>query len=92
MESKKKNFKGGHHLRLEPFTMHEINASPLAKICFERTGCLRFCELLMEEGYRLQLTSLFSSNIKMGKVIIEGVEFNLSSNMISLATGDELHH
>ena len=37
----------------------------------------------MEGGYHIQLTSLFASNLNMGKVVISDVEFNLSADVIS---------
>ena len=73
-------------MRFEPSTLQEVNASPFAKGCFERTRCLRFCEKIMEEGYHLQLKSLFAIRFSMGKAIITCVEFNLSTNVIYLAT------
>ena len=40
----------------------------------------------MEEGYHIQLTSLFATKFSMGMVTISGVEINLSIDLISSAT------
>ena len=91
MESEKKIHKGGFHIIFEPYNLQEINASPFSKGWFDRTGCLRFFDKIMEEGCHLQFTSLFATSFSMGKAIIVGVEFNLSVDVISSATSIPSH-
>ena len=45
----------------------------------------------MEEGYHIQLTNLFATIFNMGKVPIASVDINLSSDLISSATGIPCH-
>ena len=71
--------------------MHEINASVLARRCFQRNQFLTFCERLMEGGYHLQLSSLFATSYNMVKVTLVGLEIILSYDLIASAIGIPSH-
>ena len=90
-ESEKKVQKGGHHSRFEPSKLREINASSFAKRCFRNVGCMKFCEKIQEVGCHVSLTSLFAHDFNIDKVVIEGIEFSVSTDIISSATGIPNH-
>lgn len=52
---------------------------------------MRFCGRIIEEGYHLQFTILFSTRFNMGKVTIVGMEISLSVDQISSSTCISCH-
>ena len=47
---------------------------------------MKFCEKIQEVGYDVPLTSLFAHNFNIDKVVIAGIEFSVSADIISSAT------
>jgi hypothetical protein len=86
MESEKKVHKGGYHSRFEPSKLREINASPFSKRCFRNDCCMKFCENIQEFGCHVPLTSLFAHNFNTDKAITAGIEFIVSTYIISSTT------
>jgi hypothetical protein len=88
---KKRYNKGGQVSRYEPTQVREIMASPFIKKSFEDVGCLGFCERIQEVGCHAKLTSLFATNFKKDKTTIVGIDFTISTDAISIATGIPNH-
>lgn len=66
-------------------------ASPYIKKSFQDVGCLGFYEKIQEVGSNFKLTSLFITNFRRDKANIAEVDFIISRNSISIATGIPTH-
>ena len=79
--------KGGHPKREEPTSLAELQAYPLAVSCFRYMSCFQFCERLAQIQHDSELARLFVLHLHDGQVTLAGVNFVLSSEVISEATG-----
>ena len=77
--------------RYEPLTTHEVTASPLSKQYLQRVRCLPFCEKVKRVKYHARLTKLFATQLKKDKVMIAGVKFTISTDVIVEAIGIPSH-
>jgi len=79
--------KGGHHKREEPTSLAELQACPMAVNCFRYMSCFQFCERLAQIQHHRELARLFVLHLHDGQVTLAGVNFVLSPEVISEATG-----
>lgn len=66
-------------------------ASPFIKKFFQDVGCLVFYEKIQEVGSNAKLTFIFPTNFRRDKANIAGVDFTISADSISIATGIPNH-
>jgi len=91
-DNKKKNYnKGWKVSRYEPSQVQEIMASPFINKYFQDAGCLGFCEKIQEVGSNFKFTSLFATNFRRDNANIVRVDFIISADAISIATGIPTH-
>ncbi len=83
----RKGGKGGQHRRQEPTSLAELQACPLAMNGFRYMSCFQFCERLAQIQHHRELARLFVLHLHDGQVTLAGVNFVLSPEMISEATG-----
>ena len=83
----RKNHKGGKVNIFEPKDTVEINSSPMILTCFQNLECFQFCEKVKQVKNHPELTRLFILNLHSKNSSLTGVDFELSSNAISSATG-----
>ena len=79
--------KGGRVNRFEPLNTKELMASPMTFAYFQEVDCFDFCERVQQVQSHLELTRHFILNLHDHQVNLAGVNFELSTNTISLATG-----
>ncbi len=80
MESETSEYKkhiGGHVIRNEHTSNHEVLSSPSIMKYFEYVGLLKFCQKVEEFKYHDQLTSAFSTKLKRDKVAIVGFQITI---------------
>lgn len=63
-----------------------MNYNPTIRVAFENSGCVPFCEKIQEVGHHMQLGSMFSLNLKEGKVKLGNLELFISEKLIVDAT------
>ena len=79
--------KGGHHKREEPTSLAELQACPMAVTCFQYMSCYQFCERISRIQHHRELARLFVLHLHDGHVNLVGVDFTLTPEVISHATG-----
>jgi len=79
--------KGGKPLREEPISLVQLQACPLAMDCFRRQSCYHYCELISQIQHHRELARLFVLHLHDGHVNLTGVDFILSPETITEATG-----
>jgi len=79
--------KSGQHVREEPTSLAQLQACPLAMDCFRRQTCYQYCEMISQTQHHRELVRLFVLNLQDGHVNLAGVDFTLSPDTISQATG-----
>lgn len=79
--------KGGKVNRLEPQSTVDITSSPMILTCFQNVGCFQFCKKVKQVENHSDLTRLFVLNLHNKQVSLVGVEYELSIDVISNATG-----
>ena len=79
--------KGGKHVREEPTSLTELQACPLAISCFQQQSCFQYCEMIARVGYHQELARLLVLHLHDGQVNLAGVNFTLTLETISQATG-----
>ena len=79
--------RGGRINRFEPQNIMEFNASIMTVKCFENVGCFNFCERVQQVQSHPELTRLSILNLHEKRVNLAGVNFELSSDAIAIATG-----
>ena len=83
----RKGGKGGHHKREEPTSLVELQACPMAVTCFQYMSCYDFCERISRIQHHRELARLFVLHLHDGHVTLAGVNFTLTPEVISQATG-----
>ena len=83
----RKGGKGGHHKREEPTSLAELQAYPMAVTCFQYMSCYQFCERTSRIQHHRELARLFVLHLHDGHVNLAGVDFTLTPEVISHATG-----
>ena len=81
------NHKRGKVNRVEPQSTVAITSSPMILSCFQNMECFQFCEKVKLLQHHLELTRLFFLNLHNKQVNLAGVDFELSADTISDATG-----
>ena len=84
--TKPKNY-GGKYKRFEPLETTPITSSHVILSYFQDVGCYNFCEKVKQVNSHPDLTRLFSCSLQNHQVNLAGVQFELSSEIISKATG-----
>lgn len=79
--------KGGHHKREEPTSLAELQACPLAVSCFRYMSCYQFGERIYQIQHHRELSRLFVLHLHDGHVTLIGVNFTVTPEVISQATG-----
>ena len=79
--------RGGRHIREEPTTLAELQACPLAIVCFQHQSCYEFCEKVTNIQFHHELAHLFVFHLHGDQATLAGVTFTLTPKTISLATG-----
>ena len=79
--------KGGHHVREEPTSLTYLQACPLAVTCFRYQSCYEFCERISQIQHHRELVLLFVLHLHDGHVNLAGVDFTLTPETVSQATG-----
>ena len=79
--------KGGKVNRFEPQSTVDITSSPMILTCFQNVGCFQFCEKVKQVQNHPELTRLFILNLHNKQSSLVGVDFELSTDAISDATG-----
>ena len=79
--------KGGKNNRFEPLNTMELNASPLTVSYFQNVGCYEFCKKVQQVQNHPELTRLSILNLHEKKFNLVGVNFEMSSDSIAIATG-----
>lgn len=74
-------------VHFEPKILEMINASLTIQATFEQIGCIVFYEKIQIYGYHFQLASIFSLTCKGNQVKIGNLDFIVSEELISQATG-----
>ena len=82
------NHKGGKVNRFEPQSTMDITSSPIILSCFQNVGCFQFCERVKQVQSHPELTRLSILNLHNKQSSLAGVEFELSADAISNATGN----
>ena len=72
--------------RFEPLYTTPITSSPMILSCFQDVGCYHFCEKVKQVEYHPDLTRLFSCSPQNHQFNLAGVQFELSSEIISKVT------
>lgn len=83
----RKNHNGGKFNRFEPLSIVDITSSPIVLTWFQNVGCYQFCEKVKKVHSRPEIMRLFVLNLHNKHVNITGIDFELSSDTISHATG-----
>ena len=78
--------KGGRANRFEPINTKELTTSPTTVAYFQEVGCLDFCEKVQRVKSHPKLTRIFILNLHDQQVHLAGVNFELSTHTISMAT------
>ena len=81
------NHKGGKVNRFEPHSIVDITSSPMLLTSFQNVGCFQFCEKFKQVQNHPELTRLFILNLHNKQSSLAGVDFELSVDAISNATG-----
>ena len=84
---KEQQRKGGKSNRFEPINIKELTASPTIVSYFQEVGCYEFYDKVQRIHSHPQLTKLFVFNLHEHHVHLVGVNFELTTNAISVATG-----
>ena len=79
--------KGGRHVREEPTSLTQLQACPLAMACFQQQSCFRYCEMIAQTQHHQELVHLFVLHLHDGQVTLAGLNFTLTPETISQATG-----
>ena len=79
--------KGGTVNIFEPLNTKELTTSPTIVAYFQEVGCFDFCERVQRVQSHPELTKIFILNLHDHQVHLAGVNFELSTNTISMATG-----
>ena len=79
--------KGGHHKREEPTSLAELQACPMAVSYFQYMSCYDFCVRISQIQHHRELACLFVLHLRDGHVTLVGVNFTLTPEVISHATG-----
>ena len=82
-----KGGKGGDHRREEPTSLADLQACPMAVTCFQYMSCYEFCERISRIQHHRELAHLSVLHLDDGHVNLAGVEFTLTPEAISHATG-----
>ena len=83
----KPQYKGGRANRFEPLDTVQVTSSPMILSCFQDVGCYQFCEKIKQVGSHPNLTRLFAFNLQNHQINLAGVQFELSTEIISKETG-----
>ena len=83
----RRSHKSGRHVREEPTYLTQLQAGPLAMDCFQRQSCFQYCEMIARTQHHHELARLFVLHLHNGHVNLAGVDFTLSPETISEATG-----
>ena len=67
--------------------MAQLQACPLAMTCFQQHSCFRYCELISQIQHHQDLVRLVVLHLYDGPVNLAGVNFTLTPETISQATG-----
>ena len=78
---------GGKEKIFEPLDTTPLTSSPMILSCFQDVGCYRFCEKFKKVSNHAELTRLFVYSLQNHQVNLAGVQFELSSEIISKETG-----
>ena len=83
----RRSHKSGRHVREEPTSLAELQACLFAMDFFQRQSCFHYCEMIVQTQHHHELAHLFFLHLHNGHVNLAGVDFTLSSETISEATG-----
>ena len=83
----RRSHKSGRHIREEPTSLAQLQACPLATTCFQQLSCFWYCELISQIQHHQELVRLFVLHLCDGHVNLAGVNFTLTPETISKATG-----
>lgn len=73
-----RHHRGGRHIREEPTTLTELQARPLAMLCFQHLSCYEFCEKVSHIQYHRELARLFVLHLHGDQATLFGVTFTLT--------------
>ena len=82
-----KGGKGGRHVREKPTSLAHLQACPLAMNYFRYQSCFEYSERISQIQHHRELVRLFVLHLQDGHVNLSGVNFTLSPEIISQATG-----
>ena len=82
-----KGGKGGYHRREEPTSLADLQACPMAVSCFQYMSCYEFSERISRIQHHKELAHLFVLDLHDEHVNLAGVDFTLTPEVISQATG-----
>ena len=83
----RRSHKSGRHVREEPTSLTQLQACPLAMACFQQHSCFHYCEMIAQIQHHQELVRLFVLHLHDGHVNLAGVNFTLTLETISQATG-----
>lgn len=83
----RKPHKGGKIIRVEPISLTEFLACPLAISCFRHHSFYEFCEMVERVKFHHEHAWLFVTHLHNGQVNIADVSSTLSPTTISEAIG-----
>ena len=83
----RRSHKIGRHVREEPTSLTQLQACPLAMACFQQHSCFQYCEMIAQIQHHQELVRLFFLHLRDGHVNLAGVNFTLTLETISKATG-----
>jgi hypothetical protein len=75
-QQNKKIYKGGEIVRSEPHDMQLVNSDPFFRECFQRVGCITFCEKL-QKGH-MEVAKEFALNFDGVKTKVGSLEFQVT--------------
>ena len=78
---------GGRVNIFEPLNTKELMASPMRVSYFQEMGCFEFCERVQQVQSHPELTRNFILNLHDHQVNLAGVNFEMTTNTIVIATG-----
>ena len=83
----RRSHKSGRHVREEPTSLTQLQACPLAMDCFQRQSCFQYCEMIAQTQHHHELARLFVLHLHDVHVNLSRVNFTLTLETISQATG-----
>ena len=83
----RRSHKCGNHVREEPTSLTQLQAFPLVMDCFQRHSCFQYCEMIARTQHHHELARLFVLHLHNVRVNLAGVNFILTPETNSEATG-----